>query len=367
MPTRSPLGTRRQYLAHRGPPIGCGGSVCGIRFTGLVLPSSGGGLIAGRAVVGESQQSLDEGVAALGVAADDQDGVVAGDAAECRGQVGLVERRGEELRGTRRGSQYDEVVGRLGADEQFVAEPGQPVLGSCRVDRGPRSAVAAFARDGVHEHAARVAHPDGIELDQVAGQGRLSDVQSRLVEQRCQLRLRSNRLVVEQFDDSLVPGRLRGRPRRSVAVMTRTSCLGEQPGQQRLLGVQPVLGLVPDDALRAVDDLGRDLLAPVRRQAVQDDCSRVGEGHRGRVDGVRDERRRTVAGLGLLAHRHPGVGDDDIGALDRVLRRGRYAARSRRCRLAISAALASDRPGRARSPSGEPIRTCMPASAPPSR
>src|SRR5204862_6421658 len=41
--------------------------------------------------------------------------------------------------------------------------------------------------------------------------------------------------------------------------------------EQRLLRVQAVLRLVPDDALRAVDHLRGDFLAAVRRQAVHED------------------------------------------------------------------------------------------------
>jgi hypothetical protein len=41
--------------------------------------------------------------------------------------------------------------------------------------------------------------------------------------------------------------------------------------------VHAVLGLVPDHGLRAVDDLGRDLFAAVRRQAVHEE--RVGLRH----------------------------------------------------------------------------------------
>src|SRR4051812_25623237 len=41
--------------------------------------------------------------------------------------------------------------------------------------------------------------------------------------------------------------------------------------EKRLLRVQPVLGLLPHYALRAIDHLGRDLLAAVRRQAVHEE------------------------------------------------------------------------------------------------
>ena len=49
----------------------------------------------------------------------------------------------------------------------------------------------------------------------------------------------------------------------------------QQPHQQRLLGVQPVLGLVPHRAVRAVDHLVGDLVSPVSRKAVQHNGFRV--------------------------------------------------------------------------------------------
>ena len=44
---------------------------------------------------------------------------------------------------------------------------------------GPRRAVAALAGHGVDQHARGVADPDGVELDEVARQRRLRDVQAR--------------------------------------------------------------------------------------------------------------------------------------------------------------------------------------------
>src|SRR5258708_26688534 len=43
----------------------------------------------------------------------------------------------------------------------------------------------------------------------------------------------------------------------------------ETPSQNRLLSVDAVLGLVPDQRARAIDDAGRHLLAAMRRQALQ--------------------------------------------------------------------------------------------------
>ena len=49
------------------------------------------------------------------------------------------------------------------------------------------------------------------------------------------------------------------------------STAAEAPGEDALLRMQPVLGLVEDDRLRAVDDLVRDLLAAMGRQAMHED------------------------------------------------------------------------------------------------
>src|SRR6476660_3465499 len=51
--------------------------------------------------------------------------------------------------------------------------------------------------------------------------------------------------------------------------------LGHTPEEQKFhesfLCMQPVLSLVPDDALWSVDDVGRDFLAPVCRQTVHEE------------------------------------------------------------------------------------------------
>src|SRR6185503_6716555 len=86
----------------------------------------------------------------------------------------------------------------------------------------------------------------------------------------------------------------------------------ETPGQYALLGMQSVLGLVEYDRLRTVDDLVRDLVATVRRQAMHED--RVGPGvlHQPGIDLIGLEQ--IVAPLAVaVSHRDPGVGDDTVG------------------------------------------------------
>ena len=89
--------------------------------------------------------------------------------------------------------------------------------------------------------------------------------------------------------------------------------------------MQAVLRLVPDDGLRTVEHRSVDLLAPVRRQAVQHD--RVGGGLRHQLlgDRVRHERRLAQLGLGLLTHRDPGVGGHDVRAGEQLVEADRGA------------------------------------------
>ena len=78
--------------------------------------------------------------------------------------------------------------------------------------------------------------------------------------------------------------------------------------------MQTVLRLVEHRACWAVDHVVGDLIATVGRQAVQDDRVDVRRGEEVGVDLIGPERRTTVLTVVLLSHRHPGVGDQDVGA-----------------------------------------------------
>ena len=124
------------------------------------------------------------------------------------GELGLVDGAGEELGGTGRGAQHDQVGARLGADEQLGAEAGQPVRGGGGLPRRRGSSVAALAGDGVHEGAGGRAHLDGVELDEVARQRRLRDVHAGRGEQLGELGLGAHLVGADEVDDLLVPGAL---------------------------------------------------------------------------------------------------------------------------------------------------------------
>src|SRR2546421_7079216 len=75
----------------------------------------------------------------------------------------------------------------------------------------------------------------------------------------------------------------------STCSLVRGMRLGDEPGQEGLLRMQPVLRLVPHGGVRTIDHLVGDLLAPVRGQAVQHQDVLLRPGHHGIVDAVRGE------------------------------------------------------------------------------
>src|SRR5687767_13948456 len=85
----------------------------------------------------------------------------------------------------------------------------------------------------------------------------------------------------------------------------------DQELEQRLLRMQAVLRLVPDGALRPVDDLGGDFLAAMRRQAVHEERVLFRRAHHLRVDLPVAKRPPALLVLGLEPHRGPDVGRDE--------------------------------------------------------
>ena len=118
-------------------------------------------------------------------------------------------------------------------------------------------------------------------------------------------------------------------------------------------------------ALRAVDDLGGDLVAAVGRQAVDEDGVGGRERHERGVDLVLAECGDARRLLLLLAHRHPGVGDDDVDTGDGLARVGPEVDGA--ARLPAMARASATTASRGAKPAGEATRTCMPAVAPASR
>ncbi len=111
----------------------------------------------------------------------------------------------------------------------------------------------------------------------------------------------------------------RHKARHDDAARLRLSGRVQAPGQQALLGVQPVFRLVEHHRLRPVHHLVGDLLAAMGRQAMHEQRVGLGLRHQAGIDLVALEH--VVARLGVaVAHRHPGVGDHAVGILDRGFR-----------------------------------------------
>src|SRR3954451_17875632 len=109
MPTRSPLGRVVRTLL-TGGFLRCSWDVLAWAAYGAPGPRGSWSGVGPRRVTGEVQESSGESPP-VAVGADDQHGVVAGDGAQDAGEAGLVQRRGEELRGPRGRPQHHQVAG----------------------------------------------------------------------------------------------------------------------------------------------------------------------------------------------------------------------------------------------------------------
>src|SRR5262245_26433234 len=104
--------------------------------------------------------------------------------------------------------------------------------------------------------------------------------------------------------------------RTGVGSVPQLAC--EAPSQDALLGVQAVFRLVEYYRLRAVDHIVRDLLTAMGGQAVHEDGIRLSARHQPGIDLVALEQIVPTVAV-AVAHRHPGVGDAAVIALDRLL------------------------------------------------
>src|SRR5512138_1280803 len=96
------------------------------------------------------------------------------------------------------------------------------------------------------------------------------------------------------------------------------SAPGQQQLEERLLRVQPVLGLVEHRRLRPLDDGVGNLLAAVGRQAVEDDRVRPRAAHEPLVHDEALEAAAALLDLRLLPHARPHVGVEHVRALRRL-------------------------------------------------
>ncbi len=86
--------------------------------------------------------------------------------------------------------------------------------------------------------------------------------------------------------------------------------------------MEPVLGLVPDDALRAFQDVIGDLLPPVGGEAVHNRSPGHRQFQEPGVDRVSLERLQPFGRFMLVTHRDPYIGVEDVCVANRLLRLG---------------------------------------------
>src|SRR4051812_33877049 len=101
------------------------------------------------AALGEPEQPAREGAGGGGrrLAGDEQDGVVAGDAAGHVGQPGAVDRGGQQVGAAGRCAQHHQRTGRLRADAQLLEHPREPCVDRLR-GAGAGLAVGGDVVDG---------------------------------------------------------------------------------------------------------------------------------------------------------------------------------------------------------------------------
>jgi len=78
--------------------------------------------------------------------------------------------------------------------------------------------------------------------------------------------------------------------------------------------VEAVFGFIENNRLRPVYDLVGDFIAAVSWQTVHEQRIFIGQAEQIGVDTVGFQDLAAVRDVGV-AHRHPGVGDDEVGVL----------------------------------------------------
>src|SRR5262245_8989417 len=91
-------------------------------------------------------------------------------------------------------------------------------------------------------------------------------------------------------------------------------------GHQGLLQVQPVCGLLEDDASRTVENGIGDLLAAMGGEAVHEDRVGYRQSEERLVDLEAGERHPPPGGLSFLPHARPGIRIDHVRPFDRFAR-----------------------------------------------
>src|SRR5450631_1300137 len=156
---------------------------------------------------GQSQEPLRQGTALSRPSGDDQDGVVPRDGAQDARLVDMVDRRCQVVGGSRRRPDHHEVGRDPCGDQQLLALSAQARAHLPQARGHSGGAITALSGHGVHERLA-LTHLDGTQLDEVTGQGCLSDVKAVTREDLQELALGSHAAAPESVQDELTSASL---------------------------------------------------------------------------------------------------------------------------------------------------------------
>src|SRR5438105_2172770 len=96
--------------------------------------------------------------------------------------------------------------------------------------------------------------------------------------------------------------------------------LPDHERHKRFLGMEAVLRLVPDGALRAIENVLGDLLAVMGGQTMEDDRVAARVGYERRIDAEAAEIAEPTLAVLFLPHARPDVRVEDVGAACSSLR-----------------------------------------------
>ena len=117
----------------------------------------------------------------------------------------MVDRGGQEVGRAGGRAQDDEILGDIGRHQEFLAAGDEPARHLVCIRSDAHGAVAALGGHGIHKAVADP-HCLGADVDQIAREGRLGDLDAVGGEQVEELGLGANRLTAEDLNDALLAG-----------------------------------------------------------------------------------------------------------------------------------------------------------------
>ena len=134
---------------------------------------------------------------AIGVAGNHHHGVVSGNRTQDGVHATLVNRGGQELSRTRRGTQHRDVRRTLGGNQQLLEQGNH-----AGVRRGAATAASRIVRNSVNQTGALIADALGSNFNEIAGKGGLSNLHTVVGQVLRQFSLGTYTSGLQQLNDA---------------------------------------------------------------------------------------------------------------------------------------------------------------------